>query len=143
MKLGMKNKKVVRGKWEAKSRVHWLLVMVFLLLNSYFLLPTSTFAATYTVDNTADSGTGSLRDAITMANSNGEADTITFTISSQTITPLTQLPALSEGFATTIDGTGAKIYLENFIKRWYNGLTSRATCQKGGDLIGYSNYYYL
>ena len=101
VKLGMKNKPL----------------LFFLLLTSCFLLPTSTFAANIQVTTNADSGAGSLREAITIANSNGEADTITFTISSQTITPLTQLPALSEGFATTIDGTGAKIYLENFIKR--------------------------
>jgi hypothetical protein len=60
---------------------------------------------TYTVTSTADSGAGSLRQAITDANANPGADTIQFNIVGsgvQTITPATPLPPITE--AVTIDG---------------------------------------
>ncbi len=56
-------------------------------------------AATYTVTNTNDSGTGSLRWAINQANDHAGADTIPFNIPGDgvhTITPLTALPALTD-----------------------------------------------
>jgi hypothetical protein len=62
-------------------------------------------AATFTVTNTADSGPGSFRNAITLANSTPGADTIAFNISGagvHTITPATPLPTITE--AVTIDG---------------------------------------
>ncbi|MDQ3707353.1 MAG: S-layer homology domain-containing protein [Chloroflexota bacterium] len=62
-------------------------------------------ATTFTVTNTQDSGTGSLRQAILNANANPGADTINFNIPSsgvQRISPLTPLPGISE--AVTIDG---------------------------------------
>ena len=63
-------------------------------------------AATYTVTNTADSGAGSLRQAITDANGTpGVADTITFSIAGagvHTITPATPLETITN--AVTIDG---------------------------------------
>lgn len=61
--------------------------------------------ATFTVTTTADSGAGSLRAAITSANSTAGADTITFSIGTgaQTITPATALPNITE--AVTIDST--------------------------------------
>ena len=62
-------------------------------------------AATYTVTTTADSGPGSLRQAILDANGNAGADTIAFSITGggvHTITPLTALPTLTD--AVTIDG---------------------------------------
>jgi hypothetical protein len=57
------------------------------------------------VTNTADSGAGSLRQAITDANANAGADTINFAIGTgpQTISLLSVLPAISE--AVIIDGT--------------------------------------
>jgi IPT/TIG domain/Right handed beta helix region/S-layer homology domain len=60
---------------------------------------------TYTVTTTADSGAGSLREAITAANTNPGADTINFNIVGSgvhTITPATALPNLSE--AVTVNG---------------------------------------
>ena len=60
---------------------------------------------TYTVTSTADSGAGSLRQAITDANTNPGADTIQFNIVGsgvQTITPASSLPPITE--AVTIDG---------------------------------------
>ncbi len=62
-------------------------------------------ATTYTVMTTADSGAGSLRQAILDANTNPGADAIHFNIVGsgvQTIAPLTALPSISE--TVTIDG---------------------------------------
>ena len=61
--------------------------------------------STFNVTSTADSGAGSLRQAITDANTNPGADTIQFNIVGsgvQTITPATSLPPISD--AVTIDG---------------------------------------
>lgn len=66
-------------------------------------------AATFTVTNTADSGPGSLRDAITAANAAPGPDLIDFSIPGlgpHTIMPLSQLPTLTDMTGpTTIDGT--------------------------------------
>src|SRR5262245_13616623 len=62
-------------------------------------------AATFTVTSTADSGAGTLRNAITLANNTAGADTIAFNISGpgvHSITPLTVLPTITE--AVVIDG---------------------------------------
>ena len=69
------------------------------------LMALAATAATYTVTTTADSGAGSLRQAILDANTNPGADTIAFDIPGSaihTITPLTTLPAITESL--TIDG---------------------------------------
>jgi len=63
------------------------------------------FAATYTVTTTADSGAGSLRQAIQDANGHSGADVIAFAIPGagvHTIVPLSELPAVTDG--VTIDG---------------------------------------
>jgi hypothetical protein len=62
-------------------------------------------AVDYVVTNTADSGTGSLRDALAAAGANPGPHTITFasSMASQTIQPLTPLPALATP-GTEIDG---------------------------------------
>jgi len=63
-------------------------------------------AMTFTVNNTSDSGGGSLRQAILDANANPGADTINFNIpgpAPHTIIPLSPLPAITE--AVTINGT--------------------------------------
>src|SRR3712207_6180226 len=68
-------------------------------------------AATFTVTTTADSGPGSLRQAIADANAAGTSDDIAFSIPGggvQTIRPLSALPTLIS--PVTIDGytqTGA------------------------------------
>jgi len=65
-----------------------------------------TLAMTFLVDNTGDSGPGSLRQAITNANNNAGADTINFAIpgpAPHTINLLTALPAITE--SVTINGT--------------------------------------
>jgi Domain of unknown function (DUF4214) len=61
---------------------------------------------TFTVTNTNDTGSGSLRNAITLANSNPGPDLIDFNIlpgGPQTITPLSALPTITG--PVTIDGT--------------------------------------
>ncbi|MGA2799646.1 MAG: Ig-like domain repeat protein, partial [Thermoguttaceae bacterium] len=61
-------------------------------------LEVRTLLSTYTVTNTADSGPGSLRQAITDANANLGTDTIAFSIASagvQTISPTTLFPSIS------------------------------------------------
>ena len=60
--------------------------------------------AVFTVDNLGDSGTGSLRDAITQANATTEADRIDFSVTG-TINIASQLPTITE--ALTINGPGA------------------------------------
>jgi hypothetical protein len=66
----------------------------------------SASATTYTVTNTADSGAGSLRQAITDANTNGGTDTIAFNIPGSgvhTIDVPTALPTITS--PVIIDGT--------------------------------------
>ncbi len=63
------------------------------------------FANTYTVTTTADSGAGSLRQAILDANGNAGADTIAFNITGggvHTISPASPLPAITG--AVTVNG---------------------------------------
>ena len=70
-----------------------------------FLLSAHLSGATYMVTTTADSGPGSLRQAILDANANPGTDAIAFNIPGtgvQTIVPLTALPVITE--AVTIDG---------------------------------------
>lgn len=61
--------------------------------------------ATFLVTNTADSGGGSLRDAMQRANRSSDSDVIQFKIGSgaKTITPNSSLPHLK--YPTTVDGT--------------------------------------
>ena len=70
------------------------------------LYPNTASAATYTVTNTNDSGAGSLRQAITDANGDVDADTIEFDIPGaglHTITLASDLPEITQEL--TIDGT--------------------------------------
>jgi parallel beta-helix repeat protein len=73
------------------------------LLATFAPLAQPALAATIVVTSFADSGAGTLRAAITSANSVAGADTITFA-SGGTITLATALPALTGG-SITIDGT--------------------------------------
>lgn len=72
--------------------------------------------ATYTVVNNLDAGTGSLREAITLANNNAGPDIINFAITGvtgaiQTITLATALPLITD--QVTIDGTTQLLYSAN------------------------------
>ena len=62
-------------------------------------------AATFDVSNTADIGPGSLRSAITLANTTAGADTITFSVASGTITLASPLPAITETVSIVNAGT--------------------------------------
>lgn len=67
--------------------------------------PVTVQAASFTVDNTNDEGSGSLRQAILDANALPGPDTITFSIPGPdlTILPVTELPAITD--PVVIDGT--------------------------------------
>jgi hypothetical protein len=75
-----------------------------------FVLTASLEAATFTVSTTADSGPGSLRQAIAQANATPGKDTIAFPSPAPTIALASPLPPIADsvvmsGFA--LDGTGA------------------------------------
>ena len=75
------------------------------------LIPAVAGAAPFTVTSTADSGPGSLRDAITQANAAQGADTISFAITGTapyTITLASPLPAVTD--SVTIDATTQTSY---------------------------------
>jgi len=79
-----------------------------------WLWATLSRGATFTVTTTADSGVGSLRQAILSANTNPGPNNIIFQISGTppfTITPVTVLPSL--GNPTTIDGTTQNGFTNN------------------------------
>jgi hypothetical protein len=88
----------------------------------FSLVALAATATTYTVTTTADSGAGSLRQAILDANTSAGADTIAFDIPGSgvhTITPLTALPAITQSL--TIDGytqTGASPNTNPFGQPW-------------------------
>ncbi len=66
----------------------------------------SVLAATYTVTNNGDGVTGgTLRWAITSANTNPGRDTIVFNLLATTITPASALPNISDSDGLVIDGT--------------------------------------
>ena len=76
-------------------------------------------AATFSVTSNADSGAGSLREAITLANANPDVDVITFAIGSgsATIQPATMLPTVSQplriqGLSQPPGGSGPRIVLD-------------------------------
>jgi len=62
--------------------------------------------AVFTVSSLSDAGAGSLREAITMANGNGGADTINFSVNG-TIDLVSQLPTITDDL--TITGPGANL----------------------------------
>jgi uncharacterized repeat protein (TIGR01451 family) len=81
------------------------LIIVFSLFLSNLLLSPKTFATSYVVTTNADSGAGSLRDAINQANANPGADIISFNLPTGQlkISPTSELPILTGD--TIIDGT--------------------------------------
>jgi hypothetical protein len=91
-----------------RSRVHWLgaLLSLTFALAGGALGPAPALAAIIPVTTTADSGAGSLRDAIGTANTTPGLDTISFAIGSgpQTISPASALPTITD--PVVIDATG-------------------------------------
>ena len=82
------------------------------VLMAVVVLASPAWAATYTVTSKADSGAGSLRQAIIDANATtGVADTINFKLGSSATITLTsgQLPTITDGAGLTIDGGSADI----------------------------------
>jgi hypothetical protein len=83
-----------------------LLALLLTLALLPLLTPAPARAAGFMVTTLADSGDGSLREAIELANANVGADTITFTVSG-TITLASTLPAINDEL--TIDGMGQSV----------------------------------
>lgn len=106
-------------------------------------------AANFPVTTTADSGAGSLRDAITIANTTPGADTITFAIGTgaQTISPTSALPTITDpltidgtsqlGFAgkplIRLDGAGAGAGVTGLV------ITAGASTVRGLEITGWGN----
>jgi Ca2+-binding RTX toxin-like protein len=91
--------------WTSPRGLRWPAALLGVLLATLALAPTAG-AATFTVTSTADSGPGSLRQAITDANAAGAGNTIAFAIPGSgphTIAPASALPTISPD-NTTIDG---------------------------------------
>lgn len=68
-------------------------------------------AAIFTVTTNADSGPGSLREALAAANTSVPPNTIAFTLSPARIVPLSPLPALTNSM--TLDGTNHPVYISS------------------------------
>lgn len=85
-----------------------------LTIGIFLLFSQSIFATTYTVVNTNDSGAGSLRDAITTANSNLGADNIVFNIPGAPpyIITLTSLLPITETLEINGMNNGQRVILE-------------------------------
>src|SRR5262245_60469569 len=94
-----------------KRSVRWLLTP-WLLLSVILTLagPGASVAraAGYSVSNLNDSGKGSLRQAISNANTSAGTDTITFSVSG-TILLASTLPDITDPAGLNIDGTGRSI----------------------------------
>lgn len=105
------------------SRRSWAIAVAVAMAAAMTLTPaTASHASTFTVTTTADSGPGSLRQALDDANAVAGEHTITFDIPGEgphTITPLSALPAVGAGAAeatVSIDGctqSGAICSLES------------------------------
>ena len=93
------------------------LLLVITLLALAFMLPSQpAHALTYTVTTLADSGAGSLREAITAANATVANDTITFSVSVSGIIGLTSaLPNLANNGTLTINGARAITVTRNSV----------------------------
>ena len=98
-------------------------------------LESRTLLSTYTVTNTSDSGTGSLRQAITDANTAGGTNTVDLTGVSGTIALASVLPALASNI--TIDGPGASTLTVNGES---HGTVFTVDSGVTGEIIGLYDY---
>jgi predicted outer membrane repeat protein len=86
------------------------LLVLALLAASVMMLARPAQAANFAVTNTNDAGAGSLRQAISDANTTLGADTINFELgSAATITLASQLPTITDSAGLTIDGGSTNI----------------------------------
>ena len=87
------------------------ILVPFLLALSLGTVAISTaHAAAFTVTSLADSGAGTLRQAITDANTAAGADTISFAVSG-TVTLASTLPPITDASGVTISGTGQTVII--------------------------------
>ncbi len=103
-----------------RDNINYTIILWFLV---FLLIPLLSNAATFTVTNTDDSGGGSLRQALTDANSTSGNDMINFSLSSlseATITLRSALPIITEGI--TLEGpTGTRVTIDaNGTERVFN-----------------------
>ena len=92
-----------------------------------------TLLATITVTNLANSGAGSLNDAIDAANVDSTPDLINFSVSG-TISPTTALPPITT--PVTIDGTGQQVTLDGSAAGFAAGLTISGAGGSGSAIRG-------
>jgi len=101
------------------KRFNYIIMMFFsTVMMLYFISPT--YAATYIVTNTNDSGVGSLRQAVNDANANAGADSIDFSVTG-TITLSSSLPSITDSLTITgpsmanltIDGNSNQLFTFN------------------------------
>jgi uncharacterized protein DUF1566 len=96
--------KLIKGRRELKmKRFNCIITMLFFTTLMLCVVPT--YAATYIVTNTNDSGVGSLRQAIFDSNATAEADTINFGVTGA-ITLSSSLTQIV--YSLTINGPGAE-----------------------------------
>ena len=95
------------------------------------LTPTAAEAAGFVVTSLADSGPGSLRQAITDANAAPGFDTITFALSG-TITLALPLPPVTDPAGVLIDGTGRTVTLDGGHRTWMLPVASGAVATVQG-----------
>lgn len=92
-------------------------------------------AAQFTVTTTADSGAGSLRQAILDANQAGSAATITFNNGLGTVTLASALPVLTNPNGISIDGgTGNSVSGNSANRIFFIGITADTTAAAGSTL---------
>lgn len=126
--------------------------LLFLIIGALFVHAVPSFGNIYTVINNNDSGVGSLRDAITSANTNAGLDSIYFNIpggtqADRTIVATTVLPTITE--LVIIDGTtqpngsafgfsNAKIVLDGLSKSLAQGIkiTSVPVSSRNTEIYG-------
>ncbi len=129
------------GIMEKKRGIYSIFVLCLILFMLWSVVPVH--ALTYTVTNTADSGAGSLRQAIIDANANPGADTINFSVTG-TITLGSSLPTVTDPL--TITGPGVAKLTVDGDSQWYifnfdgqdnyiSGLTLTGGSAQGGAAI--------
>ena len=102
----LKNRNFAREENEVKSSIARRVAFLASMVLGMLAVASPAWAETLTVTNKDDSGTGSLRAAVATANTNSEADTITFDLpeGENTITLTTDQISFTESQKTTVDG---------------------------------------
>jgi hypothetical protein len=117
-----------------------VLLLVLVLCALVFVLASAARAATFTVTNTANSGQGSLRDAIERANAGGGTDTITFSPEARgTIRLTTGQLTISSDLAVRGPGAGRLSVRGNGEDRVFNVASGASARISGLTVTGGGN----